>query len=360
MRRSVLGGAMGGRLKAILAALLIAVPAAAPAAEDTRARLAGRTLDVVVAFSNTGGGARFWGIFAEALRRQLPDTVVRARFDDAGSGTSAAHDLFALSEGSLAVGFVRPAELAFAQAQAREDVDFDIGAARWIIGVERESHFMAARRDLPLDMDVLRASGPLVIPTNGITDTATIVATILDAVTGLHGRVVVGFGNADRLRAIIAGDGDFYTLSTDQEVSALLEAGEIRSLYVIAGDEFPPSVDRSRTVASVAVAGVPQAVIDYVVAARELGRSFYAPPGVVPEDVEALRTVFADAMRDPRLLAEAAAQDVPLDLVPGAEVQAIMEVLLLRDPVQRAAVEHAYECGRAMSDGTLDHCDFGP
>jgi tripartite-type tricarboxylate transporter receptor subunit TctC len=350
---------MGGRLKAILAVLLIALPAAAPAADDARARLSGRTLDVVVAFSNTGGGARFWNIFAEALRRQLPDTIIRARFDDAGSGTSAAHDLYAMPEGSLAVGFARPAELAFAQSEGREDVDFDIGDARWILSIERESHFMAARRGLPLDMATLRGQ-PLIIPSNGIADTGTILTFILNAVTGLQARVVVGFNNADRLRAIVAGDGDLYLTATDHEIDALLEAGDIAALYTIAGDAFPASVDRSRTLESVAVADAPKPVLDYLVTARALGRSFYAPPGVSDEDVAALREIFADALEDPQLLADADKQNLPLALVPGEEVQAMMKVLLLEDPVQKAAVEHAYECGRAMSDGTLDRCDFAP
>jgi tripartite-type tricarboxylate transporter receptor subunit TctC len=348
-------------LKPIMAAVLMAVAFVAPAsADEAHDRLAGRTIDVVLAFSNSGGGARFWGIFADALHRQLPDTLIRTRFNDAGSGTAAASELFAEPEGALAVGFVRPAELAFAQAQGREDVDFDIGEAHWIVSVERETHFIAARAGLPLDIAALRAfDRQLIIPTNAATDTATIVGTILNAVTGVPARLVVGFNNAERLRAIVSGDADFYTETTSPEIRALLEANEIEVLYVITGDDFPAGVDHARTLDDVALPDVPRSVLDYVVAARALGRSFYAPPGVSPEDVAALRQVFEDAMRDPQFIADAQAQGVPIAIVPGDDTQAMMNVLLLRDPAQKAAVERAYECGRAMADGTLDRCDFG-
>lgn len=353
---------MNRLIGAMLVALSIAYPLASHAADDAaRARLAGRTLDVVVAFSNSGSGARFWALFADALRKQIPETTIRARFNDAGSGSSAANELFALPEGSLAVGFVRPPELAFAQTQGREDVKFDLGAASWIISVDRDSHFVSARKGLPLDINVLRQPDQHpIVPVNGIQDTQTIMSFILNAVTGVRGKIVVGFNSSDRLRAIVAGDADYYTNSIDDEINGLLDSGDIVSLYTLAGDDFPPSVDRTRTLASVALPEAPQSVLDYVVAARALGRSFYAPPGVAAADVEALRTVFEEAMHDPDLIAGAKAQNVPLAIVTGSDVQAQMDILLLRDPAQKAAVQHAFECGRAMSEGTLDHCDFGP
>lgn len=347
-------------LGAMLLALAVVTPMASLADDAARVQLAGRTLDVVVAFSNSGGGARFWNIFAEALRRQLPDTVIRARFNDAGSGTSAANELFAMPEGSLAIGFVRPAELAFAQAQGREDVSYDLNTAKWITAVEKESTFMAARRGLSLDMEELRAPGKtLIVPVNAITDTQSIIAAMLNAVTGVRGRLVVGFGNADRLRALLAGDGDLYTQAKDDEIGPLLESGDLQALYVLGGTDFPPIVDQSRTLASVAVPGVPQKLLDYIIAARGLGRAFYAPPGVSDEDVAALRSAFAGAMHDAEFRAQAQKQIVPIADVTAAEVETQMDLLMLKDPELKAAVDKAFACGMAMSEGTADHCDFG-
>lgn len=349
---------MRGFCGAVLAAILIAGPVRAD--DAAHAQLAGRTLDVVVAASNTSAGARLWNAFAAELRRILPDTLIRARFNDAGSGVSAAREVFAAAPGSLTIGFVRPPALAFAQSQGHEEIDFDLGRAHWIISTDKPSVLMAARRDLPLDLATLRGQAKQPITAvNDITDIQAIAAFIFNALTGLDARVVVGFDNASRLRAIVAGEIDFYALSIDKDVTGLLDGNEISSLFTITGSDFPDSVDHSRTLESVVVAGAPKPVIDYVEAAWGMGRSFYAAPGVTPEDVAALRSVFEEVMADPEFIAEAKAQKLILELGTGDEVEAMMDTLLLTDPTQKAAVEHAFACGRAMSDGTLKACNFG-
>lgn len=344
---------------AVLAAVLLAGSVQHPMADETaQKQLAGRTLDVIVAFSNTGGGARFWGIFSDALKKRLPDTVIRGRFDDAGSGTSAANTLFAMPEGSLAVGFARPAEVAFAQAEGREDVHYDLAKANFIQAVELETQLMVGRRGLPTDIAELRKLRPT-IPVHEITDTASIAAIMLNAITGVRGRIVVGFDNASRTRALVTGEADMYTQSIDGDVEPLLASGEVVSVYVIAGTKQFANVDASKTLAGVTMPGVPEALVDYLVATRALGRAFYAPPGVSAADVDALRTVFREVTTDPEFIAAAGAQKVPVAYVPGVDVGHMIDLLLLNDPVQKAQVQHAYECGMQMSQGTLEVCDFG-
>ena len=88
------------------------------------------------------------------------------------------------------------------------------------------------------------------------------------------------FGNSARLKSILAGDADFYTAAADQELQPLFESGDVQALYTIVGEQFPPQVDRSRTLESFLVPGAPQAVVDYIKSARGMGRAFFAPPGV--------------------------------------------------------------------------------
>jgi tripartite-type tricarboxylate transporter receptor subunit TctC len=319
---------------------------------------AGRTLDVVIAFSNQGGGARLWAAFSDALKRQLPNTIVRGRFNEAGSGTSAANELFALPEGSLAVGLVRPGAIAFPQTHGDEDVHYDLAKAKWIESVERVGQIMVGKAGLPTDIDELRKL-KLIYPTDTAADSQTVLAAMLNAVTGIHARIVVGFNNAQRLRAIVTGDGDLYTGVMDNQITTLLQSGEISSVYVLAGDTFPSTVDATRTLQTMLMPDVPKSVVDYILAARTIGRSFYAPPGVSDVDVEQLRAAFAAVLRDPDFLAAVKASDVPVAYVPHEEVETKMNLLLLTDPRVKAEVAKALDCGRQMSEGTLDQCDFG-
>lgn len=168
-------------------------------------QLADRTLEVMIGFSNTGGGARFWNVFSKELRKKLPKTIIRARFNDTASGVSGTSDLFNLEKGALAIGFVRPLEIAFAQINERTEVDFDLRDANWISGVEKDSFIMAARCELPTDPAELRKMEPqLILPVSDILATHATVGILLNAVTGIPAKIVVGFKKSDRKRALIA------------------------------------------------------------------------------------------------------------------------------------------------------------
>jgi len=56
----------------------------------------------------------------------------------------------------------------------------------------------------------------------------------------------------------------------------------------------------------------------------QMGRSFFLPPGVPQDRVEALRRAFDATMKDPALLAEAAAQKLEINPLSGAQAQALV------------------------------------
>jgi tripartite-type tricarboxylate transporter receptor subunit TctC len=333
--------------------------AAGPAPAGSEAdRLAGRTLDVMVGFSNTGGGAKFWQAFSTALRRHLPQTVIRAQFNDTGSGAQGASELYKRPDGTLAVAFVRPPELVFAQINKREGAEYDLAKVNWIAGVERESFIMAARRGLTLDPEALRTSEKQpILPVSDILATQSTVSILLNAVTGITAKIVVGFNNSARLKALLAGDADFYTAAADAELQPLLKSGDLQSLYTIVGDNFPPEVDKGRTLETFLVKGAPQSVVDFIKSARGMGRAFFAPPGVAAEDVAALRNVFASVLTDPEFIKEADSQGIPVAAVAWGEVDQGVKHLM-PNAAAKMAFDKAYECGLAMSEGKAKSCEF--
>lgn len=64
--------------------------------------------------------------------------------------------------------------------------------------------------------------------------------------------------------------------------------------------------------------------LDLLLARETLGRPFLAPPGLAPERARILRDAFAETMRDRAFLAEAARGNIEVDLVDGAEVDALL------------------------------------
>ncbi|MCR9238266.1 MAG: hypothetical protein NXI17_16475 [Alphaproteobacteria bacterium] len=322
-------------------------------------QLAGRTLDVMVGFSNTGGGARFWNVFSQELRKRLPATPVRTRFNDTGSGVDGTSDLFGRSKGVLAIGFVRPPEIAFAQLNERADVDFDFRQAQWIAGVEVESFIMAARRGLPWEPDVLRTLEPqTILPVSDILATHATVGILLNAVTGIPSKIVIGFKKSDRLRSLLAADVDFYTIAADAKLEPLLASGDIKALYTITGEDFPAAMGAVEPLESFLVPDAPASVVAFIKSARGMGRAFYAPPSVADEDVAALRSLFHDILSDPDFVERAAQEGVPVAAVASETVEAQLQELLTSDPAQKLLLDTAYACGLAMSRGKVTRCDF--
>jgi hypothetical protein len=67
-------------------------------------------------------------------------------------------------------------------------------------------------------------------------------------------------------------------------------------------------------------------------ASAELGRPFIVAKAVPPQRVNVLRTAFQSALNDAAFLAEAQAQSLPLDPVPGEEADRIINTIYSAPP----------------------------
>lgn len=65
-------------------------------------------------------------------------------------------------------------------------------------------------------------------------------------------------------------------------------------------------------------------MIELLLAANEMGRPFFAPPGVPRDRVETLRTAFVATAKDPKFVAEADKQGMELQLMTGEEVESLV------------------------------------
>jgi tripartite-type tricarboxylate transporter receptor subunit TctC len=78
-------------------------------------------------------------------------------------------------------------------------------------------------------------------------------------------------------------------------------------------------------------------------AAAELGRPFIVAKAVPPERVDVLRTAFRAALADPAFMAEAQAQSLGLDPVPGEEAAAIINKIYSASPELARKVKDVLE-----------------
>jgi tripartite-type tricarboxylate transporter receptor subunit TctC len=79
-------------------------------------------------------------------------------------------------------------------------------------------------------------------------------------------------------------------------------------------------------------------VLELMSSGSQIGRALFAPPGVPPERIAALRTAFDAMVKDPEFVAAAAKRKLIVAPVPGTEVQAIIQRVVSYPPsvIERA------------------------
>ena len=84
-------------------------------------------------------------------------------------------------------------------------------------------------------------------------------------------------------------------------------------------------------------------VFEFLLATQDMGRPFFAPPGVPAERVAALRAAFAQTLQDPQFLADADKMGVEVQHVGGERIQKLVERIYASPPEVIARAKAAAE-----------------
>jgi tripartite-type tricarboxylate transporter receptor subunit TctC len=80
-------------------------------------------------------------------------------------------------------------------------------------------------------------------------------------------------------------------------------------------------------------------LMQFVFSSTEFGRPYVLPPGVPADRVEAVRKAIAAAVRDPQLIAEAAAMKLDMAYTPPERLEALVAKLYQTPPALIATVK---------------------
>lgn len=350
---------IGNVVRRTLCAAVLSIVASTGALADYREQLSGRTLDVMVGFSNSGGGARLWSLLSTHMRRHLPETIIRAEFKDGPLAVKGLSEIYETEPGSLAIGLIRPPELAFVQIDRPEDIPVDLRAAHWLMSVENLSYIMAVRADLTTDPEQLRnQSDPLILPASDPLSTASRVSVLLSAVTDIPTRNVVGFNRSARAKALLAGDVDLLTIGVDSTLATVVASGDLVPLYKIAGDDFSALDAATPDLQDYLRDDAPESVVAFIRSARGMGRAFFAPPGMDAADVAAIGELLEAIVADPEFIQDAQIKGIPVFAKSGQILTQEIDALIPEDDVARTRILNAYACGLAMSLDPGHECEF--
>jgi tripartite-type tricarboxylate transporter receptor subunit TctC len=295
--------------------------------------------------TSAGGAMDEWARFiAPHLSRNIPGTpdIVVQNMPGAGTVIAANYVYNIAKPDGLTLGLVNPA-IYVDQLIGAKEVKFDWPKLSWIGSPERIDQVLFIRADFPQKtIDELRQApeAPRCAAT-GRSGAGYFLPRLLEEGIGLRVQMVVGYGGGGDMNLAMekgevqcrAGTVSAYvgreptrTWAANGFTRALVQSGtkryaklpDVPTLYELMESYKTP--DGTKRVAKV------------LLASGDLGRPFFAPPGLPTERLKILRDAFTKTMKDESLLAEAKKKKWDLDPMSGEELETLANEIMLQPP----------------------------
>lgn len=297
-----------------LAAITLLLPGPVLAAD---ADTVPERLDYLIGAKPGGGYDRYGRLVARYMEKHLPaTTVVPINMATAGGVTG----LREIVDNGASGGKI----IVFNTGQLLSELggrDLGLSKMRWIGKASSEARVLVMSSESGIeDFGDLRDRGEgLVFVTSAYGNSAHVQTHLINDAFGLKLRIVPGFGGNEAEAAIAKGEADG-TLTSESNVAALLASGRARPILVF-GTAHIPELAGVPTGRSVAATDDEALVAEAISALSELGRPTVGSADLDPAVLETLRAAYHAALTDPALLAEAEAQGMLIDYLPGAETE---------------------------------------
>ncbi len=313
--------------RAVLSAgLALAVTGALPALASDR--FDGRTVEFIVG-SQPGGGydlaARF---LAAQLEAALPGSNVVVANERRAGGLVALNRLAASPRPEPRVMMYNTGFLS-SQIAGDPHLQADLTSFDYIGKMTSEARYLVVARHRGIEsFEALQASGDrLLMPVQGRSSSGYIQGRLLGSVFALNLEPLTGFGGSEARAALAKGELDL-DLVSESNVARLAKA-EAADPILRFGPSADPALQAIPDAADFASSDDQALVVAHIAALAQLGRIVAAAPGMEADDLAALQAAFAQVMADPAVVAEAAAQGLPLNPLPGPETKALIEATLV-------------------------------
>ena len=311
---------------------------------DSHEFFKGKTVRLVVGTS-AGGAQDEWARFlAPHLGRNIPGSpdIVVQNMPGAGTVIAANYIYNIANPDGLTLGLVNPA-IYVDQLLGAKEVKFDWTKLSWIGSPERIDQVLFIRTDFPqktLD-DLRKAPEAPRCAATGRSGAGYFLPRLLEEGLGIKIQMVVGYGGGGDMNLAMekgevqcrAGTVSAYvgreptrTWAANGFTRALVQSGtkrysklpDVPTVYELMETYKTP--DATRRVAKV------------LLSSGDLGRPFFAPPGMAADRLKILREAFTKTMNDEGLLAEARKKQWDLDPMDGRELEALAKEIMVQPP----------------------------
>jgi tripartite-type tricarboxylate transporter receptor subunit TctC len=326
-----LAGFCTGRVGALVGVVLplAAGPAMAASVADF---YKGKTIDLVIGLAAGGGYDDYGRLIARHIGDHIPGhpTVVPQNMPGGGGLKAADHIYNSAPKDGTEFGIVASSTLMeplFGDKYAL----FDASKFSWLGSASQDVSFCGigpgskvASFDQWLNSGkelTFGASGPA-----GITyQHPMVMKNVLDA----NLRVISGYsGTADVILALVRGEVDGMCAMTVSNIKAqdqpMIDSGQMK-LIIQMGPHKDHTFGDIPSVFDYAKTDEQRQILSLNFDQMALGRPFMAPPGIPEDRYEALSKAFAETLKDPALLAEAAKMKLDIDYMSGEDAKKMLK-----------------------------------
>jgi len=304
----------------------------------------GKTIRIVVGFTPGGFYDRWARLLARYMPKYMlgnPEMIVQNM--PGASSVIAANYVYNVAKGDGLTLLVPINSLYLDQLVERKEVQFDVRKFEWIGTQEKWTQMLYFRADAPFKTigDVIKAKEPPKCGASGFASSGYILPKVLEETVGAKFNVIVGYSGGKEIDLAVEkgevvcrghdisshfGREPFNTWHAKRYDRHLVQDSRTRdprlpetpTIWEIMNEYKTPQVSRS--------------VAETVLTANDFGRAMIAPPGTRPELVKMLRAAYAQALKDPELLAEAKKSNLDVDYTPGEQLQKLAREVIEQSP----------------------------
>jgi tripartite-type tricarboxylate transporter receptor subunit TctC len=317
-----------------------AVGLAAPpsAAQDAAADFyRGKQITIVVGFTPGGSSSLYAQALARHMGRYLPSNpnLIVQHVPGAG-GLVAANNVFNTAPRDGTAFAITGRTVAIEPLLGNKNAKFDAREFNWIgtANVEYTTCTLWHGAQVKTLQDALVKEA--IVGGSGADATEVVFPKAANKLVGTKFKVVLGYpGSTEILLAMERGEvegfcGIGWTFLKLRKGDWLRER-KVNILYQMSLEKHPELPD---VPAIIDYAKTPEdrKVFEFLFAPQEMGRPFFAPPGVPAERVRALRDAFARTLGDPQFLADADKMGVEVQHVGGEQLQKLVDRIYASPP----------------------------
>ncbi len=321
-----------------------AAPAFAQTANDF---YRGKTLSIVVGSDAGSGYDAYARLVSRHISRHIPGSpnIIVQNHPGAGSITMANQ----LASGNYKEGTTIGApqsSVAFERllhllGPGGKAANFDATKLNWLGTAAQDTFVVLGWHKSKVSTAEDMMTKEFVIGTSGPNTDGSLIVAVMNKLLGTKIKLINGYnGTAPQLLALERGeiDGSSMAYSTVLTLRPNLHRDKQITVLLQVGRDKHPDLGEVALLSDLMKTDEDKAILSVIFDKYQMGRPFFAPPGVPTERVDLLRKAFDESMNDPALIAEAAQLHLELSPLPGKEVQALIERLYATpEPMVRKA-----------------------